>query len=288
MKENMQARLARGWRTWLKHVLVESQPTWQKFVPSFYYPYRFRGGRIYWDVTESRMMLERVFGTYEPNKYDAIAWFLRPGDVFLDVGANKGDFSLYAASLVGKDGIVIAIEPDPENCRWITRSIALNKYRQVILREVALSDQAGQATLYRGQKSGWHSLLPGLPGRDRDTVQVRTLSLDELVAEHGLNGRVTMIKVDVEGAEMMVLRGAVETLRRWPQPVVVMDVHPYLGVDPDDVCRYLEALGYRVFEESSPFNVPLRDRSQEGSQALALVARPEAPAIAEDETMRDH
>lgn len=276
------ARLGRGWRSWLKEVLVVSQPTWQKFVPSFYYPYRFRGGRIYWDVTESRMMIERVFGTYEPNKYEAIAHFVHPGQVFIDVGANKGDFALYAASLVGKDGIVIAVEPDPDNCRWIKRSIALNKYHQVTLREVALSDQTGQATLYRGQKSGWHSLLPGLPGRDRDTLQVQTMPLDELVAELGLHGRVTMIKVDVEGAEMMVLRGAVETLRRRPQPVVVMDVHPYLGVDPQDVCRFLAGLGYSIFEESSPFDVPLRARSQAGSKAIALVARPTAPALAEE------
>lgn len=278
------ASLAGAWRTRLRSFLIASQPTWQRFVPSFYYPYRFRGGRIYWDVTESRMMIERVFGEYEPNKYDAIATYLHPDQVFIDVGANKGDFSLYAASLVGKDGIVIAIEPDPDNCHWIRRSIALNKYHQVTLREAALSEQAGHATLYRGQKSGWHSLLPGLPGRDRDTVQVQTISLDDLVAELGLNGRVSMIKVDVEGAEMMVLRGATETLRSQPQPVIVMDVHPYLGVDPEEVCRFLKGLGYGIFEESSPFNVPLRTPSRDRSKALALVARPMTATSAEDDT----
>lgn len=273
-------RRGRAWKTRLKNALEESQPTWQRFVPSFYYPYRFRGGRIFWDVTESRMMIERIFGTYEPNTYDAIATFLHPGQTFIDVGANKGDFSLYAASLVGKHGRVIAVEPDADNCRWIKRSVALNKYRQVLLREAALSERTGEALLYRGQKSGWHSLMPGLPGRDRGTVRVQTLSLDQLVAELGLHGRVAMIKVDVEGAEMMVLRGAIETLRRQPQPVIAMDIHPYLGVDPEEVCRFLEGLGYVLYEESAPFNIPLRDRSPDRPTAIAIIACPLASASA--------
>lgn len=270
------ARVTFGSRAWLKDALIESQPKWRRIIPSFYYPYRFRGGRIYWDVTESPMMVKRVLGLYEPNKYDAIATFLQPGQVFIDAGANKGDFSLFGASIVGETGSVVAIEPDPINCRWVRRSVALNRYGSVVVCEAALSDQAGDATLYRGENSGWHSLVPRLPGRDKDTLLVRTVPLDDLVSELGLCGQVSMIKIDVEGAEMMVLRGAVKTLRRQPQPIVVMDIHPYLGVNPNDVCCLLEELGYGVFEESPPFDAPLRVDAplRDRSSALALVATP--------------
>lgn len=115
-------------------------------------------------------------------------------------------------------------------------------------------------------------------------MQVQTTSLDELIAELGLDGRVGMIKIDVEGAEMMVLRGATQTLRGQPQPIIVMDIHPYLGVDPDEVCCLLEGLGYAIFEEAAPFNIPLRKRSQDQGKALPIVARPLAGMSAADDT----
>ena len=68
--------------------------------------------------------------------------------VFVDVGANKGDFSLLAQRLVGDGGLVIAVEPEPENCHWIKKSIAANGYHGIRLVEASLSDGEGEATLY--------------------------------------------------------------------------------------------------------------------------------------------
>ena len=250
--------------------VIWSQPYWRRIIPSFYYPYRFRGGRIYWDITESREMVSRVLGVYEPAKYAAVDFFLRPGDVFIDVGSNKGDFALYGARIVGNTGQVLAIEPDPGNCRWIGRSIALNGYTNVAVHEVALSDRAGKSSLYRGHKSGHHSLIPALPGRDKDVVNVEAVPLDDLVRKLGLSGRVSVIKIDVEGGEMMVLSGAAKTLRSKPQPVLLMDLHPEVGVDTEEVCAFLEDLGYAIYKEYSPFDAPVTDRRR----STRLVARP--------------
>lgn len=71
-------------------------------------------------------MLSRALGLYEPEKTHELCSLLRPGMTFIDVGANKGDFTLLAAKCVGETGRVIAFEPAPENCKWIRESIAAN------------------------------------------------------------------------------------------------------------------------------------------------------------------
>ena len=78
-----------------------------------YKPYPFAGGLIYLDVDESPHMRRRVEGTYEPNKVAAVQRLLATGGTFIDVGANKGDFSLIAARTAGPEGRVIAFEPAP-------------------------------------------------------------------------------------------------------------------------------------------------------------------------------
>ncbi len=222
------------------------------------------------DITESKAMVRRVLGVYEPTKYEAISFFLRRGGIFIDVGSNRGDFVLFGARSVGNTGQVVAIEPEPTNCYWIKRSIALNGYSNVALHEVALSDYTGKALLYQGNKSGHHSLISGLPRRDKGVIEVETMLLDDLIEELGLLGRVAVIKIDAEGAEMRVLRGAKKTLQVRPQPVLLMDLHPGLGVATEEVCDFLEDLGYAIYKEVPPFDVPVINHLD----IHTLVARP--------------
>ncbi len=238
----------------LKRTIHYTYPFWSAVIPVFYYPYRFSGGRIYLNIKESPMMLSRALGLYEVAKHEAVRAFLRPGDTFIDVGANKGDFSLLAARVVGPSGHVLAFEPAPENCRWIRKSIEVNGYQNVELHQLALADQSGEATLYLGRKSGWHTLVPDLPSRDKGSIRVTTRSLDDILVEVGMEEPIAMIKIDVEGAEMRVLQGARNTLRHNDRVVLAIDIHPDLGVDAREVCSYLEGFGFRVFEERPPFD----------------------------------
>lgn len=240
---------------------MKTHRVWSKVVPGFYYPYRFEGGRIYLNIAESRMMLERAFGCYELSKQQAIKQFLRPGSTFVDVGCNKGDFSLLASRLVGSQGRVLAFEPHPENCRWIRRSIAKNAYHNIDLYELALSDANGIAQLHLGEKSGFHTLLAGMPLREKGTIEVQTRRLEDLLAEVRFERPIDAIKIDVEGAEMSVLRGARETISRNPRIVLFLDIHPYLGVNAQEVCGYLRGLGLQVFVEQPPFDILIQDHS---------------------------
>ena len=239
-------------------------------LPGFYLPYRIAGGRIFLDITESPMMLARILGRYEVSKHRAILSMLNPESTFIDVGGNKGDFSLLAAKIVGGKGRVLAFEPEPENCRWMRKSIELNGYKNIQLYEVALADRIGHAQLHLGEGSGFHSIISGLKNRDRGAVTVETTTLDSFLEDTGLDSQtIDMIKIDVEGAEMRVLRGASGMLSAVEHLVLLMDIHPNLGVDSREVCEYLVEKSFSIFREQSPLSVP----AAEYADLTSIVAR---------------
>jgi FkbM family methyltransferase len=206
-----------------------------------YRRYHVHGFTIFLNISESPMMLARARGRYDIDKITLLRRILKAGMVFVDVGANKGDFTLLAATLVGPTGIVHAFEPAPSNIAKLRQSIAANGLTNIRVHELALFDTSGEATLYlAGRRSGWHSLIGGLPHRDAGTISVPTRRLDDFDL-----GSVHAIKIDVEGSEQMVLEGARATLVR-NRPIVLLDLHPDLGVDLAAVARFFAELDYSV------------------------------------------
>lgn len=230
--------------------------------------WRVHGLRMRLDVGESPMMLMRALGLYERRKAAEIRRRLRPGAVFVDVGANQGDFALLAATLVGPGGRVVAFEPDMDNAAAIRANLSLNALGNVELREAALSDAAGPATLHRSPVSGWHSLRPGLPDRDLGRVTVAVERLDDLALP-----RLDLLKIDVEGAEAEVIAGARTTLLRH-RPVVLLDTHPQLGVDVPRLAAALRELGYAAHAPGRHATGPRLDEWPAGPADLVLL--PEA------------
>jgi FkbM family methyltransferase len=231
----------------IRTALLRRHAVLRRLLPRGYHAYPSRGGRIYLDLRESPMMLARVLRLYEVPKFAALRTCLQRGDVFVDVGANKGDFSLFAAHLTGDTGRVIAVEPEGTNADWIERSIARNRYSSVEVARVALSDHAGEATLFLGEKSGWHSLLSTDGVVTTGEVTVATQTLDELLAARGI-ARVDVIKIDVEGAEASVFAGATQTFAGNHRMTVLLDVHPGRGVDPVALADRLRGWGFTIDE----------------------------------------
>jgi FkbM family methyltransferase len=231
----------------IANALVRRHSLLRPLLPSGYHAYPVPGGRVYLDLRESPMMLARVLRVYEPAKFAAVRRLMHSGGVFVDVGGNKGDFSLVAARAAGDAGRVLCVEPEPENAAWIRRSVARNGYTSVEILPVALADRDGEATLHLGKNSGWHTLVSSGPEASVGELTVPTRTLDGVLAERGIEC-VDVVKIDVEGAEESVLSGAERTLRRSPRATILLDLHPRRGVDPVAVCARLEAWGYAIVE----------------------------------------
>jgi FkbM family methyltransferase len=143
------------------------------------------------------------------------------GDVVLDIGANVGSFALAASRLVGPAGHVYCCEPMPENRECLRRTIEANGLGNVTIVPVAVGDVVGELEIRIGRDSGGHSAV--LVG-DGPSVTVPVTTVDALIPETGV-GRVGFIKVDVEGMEAEVLRGARDTVRRDAPILAVAGYH---------------------------------------------------------------
>lgn len=227
--------------------------------------YRVEGGLIYLNLHESAAMVQRAMSAYEPAKHALIRRHLRPGMTFIDVGANKGDFTLLAACLAGNSGTVISIEPAPENHSILQRSIELNDYTNIRVLQVALSDRDGTANLQIGSTSGSHTLSPEFNGLR--TVAVPTRTLDGVVAEQQL-GSVDMIKIDVQGLELAVLRGASQTLRANPGIILLLDL-PKQSEKRRAIGEYLAPFGFTYFPDCDEL-APTRDLPATAFEVAAI------------------
>lgn len=148
----------------------------------------------------------------------------KPGDVFVDVGANVGSWTLAAARAVGPQGMVIAVEPVPHMADALRRSARANRLANVRVAEVALAEAGGTRpfSVESGNSGGSRlGLMDSDAEREFIAITVRTTSLDDLAREHGLT-RMDVVKIDVEGFEADVLAGAGGSLGRFA-PAIVME-----------------------------------------------------------------
>ncbi|MBX3415572.1 MAG: FkbM family methyltransferase [Pirellulales bacterium] len=221
--------------------------------------YRCAGGQIYLDIREKPWIRTIAIEAFERPKVHALAHFLRPGMTLVDAGANIGFFSLVAARCVGPTGRVLAVEPEPLNRARIARNVELNAYANIEIVQVALGDRNGEVTLHLATDHGHHSLLDCSPDRAGSTMLVPMQTLDVLLASRNI-GRVDVLKIDVEGFEVEVLRGVAETIRSNPEIVILMDVHESLGVNAADVCGLIESYGLSTYEVRAPYSRPTSAR----------------------------
>jgi FkbM family methyltransferase len=174
---------------------------------------------------------------YEPHLTRAIADSLQPGDSFVDVGANIGWFSLLAAARVGPTGRVLSIEAVPSNVELLVRSSHANGFENVVAMSVAASDRAGVVLLQRlgGSNAAIFSSAESAAPGDRWVSALPLDGLSSLV--RGLD----VMKIDVEGAELLVLRGAQDLIRRY-QPEIFLEYSPgMLARFPDSGTEEMQA-----------------------------------------------
>ena len=185
-------------------------------------------------------------GFWEPHVERMLRRFLAPGSVFVDIGANVGWHTALASSIVGTDGLVYAIEPNPENARLIAHTIDHNRLSNVRLIPLALGETTGFYPYRSAIGSNGGFVGQGQYLLDPRATIVPTIRFDDLDI-----ARVDVIKIDVEGAEPIVLRGAAATIER-DHPVIIFEfsdvmIQGIAGVAPRDHLKMFESYGYELW-----------------------------------------
>ncbi len=172
---------------------------------------------------------------------------IQPGQTVFDVGVYRGYFSLAFLGKVGNTGKIIAFEPNPHTVRLLQETIAVNHLSNMILVSKAVSDQPnGKLKMWVAGISSVSSLRgEALDTPSSETIEVDVTSIDQYVTETGIFPDV--IKIDIEGAELLALQGAAETLKQ-QKTIVACEIHPNklpaFGHSAQQVEEFFAKLGY--------------------------------------------
>ena len=203
--------------------------------------------RMYVDITDDLVGAVIARGGFEPHVTRAIANTLRPGDTFLDLGANIGYFSLLAASRVGPTGHVIGFEARPDNVSLARLSVRENGFRNVTLHNLAVSERDSQLRMHAPDHTSLSEVVDGSVEGTEHFVVIQAVALDDALAALP---RLDVVKMDIDGGELRAVRGMRGVLRRH-RPKLFFEFAPYvlreLGrCNPTLVLEEILALGYRL------------------------------------------
>lgn len=197
-----------------------------------------------------------LYGVYEPFMLDIISKYLKPGMTYIDIGANIGQHSMYAASIVGQHGKVHAYEPIPKIYEQLLRSSSANTYEDIIhAHNYALGEKESVEILNVSKDIGGSSLVNQNDETEEKIQVVIKKGDDELLAL----SRVDMIKIDVEGYELEVLQGIKETLFKY-QPVLLLEYSGQFYKNNTDkhgikILTLLTECGYSLYDIEDDMSV---------------------------------
>jgi len=209
---------------------------WWSYFPASFSP--DRGAFDYWgeDIGDLRFLWK----------------YLRPGMTFLDIGAHHGVYSVIAAKKLGSSGRVVAFEPSPRERERLLVHLRHNGAKSVTVEPLALAEEEGKASFTIVVKgfTTMNSLRPPPINHPTEQVTVDTTTVDSYFESRQID-RVDLVKIDTEGGELAVFRGASKLLSQF-RPVIVCEVLDLVtrawGYRATEIVKALEAYGYQWFE----------------------------------------
>jgi FkbM family methyltransferase len=211
-------------------------------------------GNLFFNCALHEHISSQVFwrGSYSSAELSWMGQVIKKDWVFFDIGANKGEFSLFAAKRLTQ-GKVIAFEPVPSLCAELQQNILLNHFQQVRVVCKGLSDCQGEAIIYNAREKydnewnlGTYSIYQG---NKTNTAfgKIELMVLDDFVKSENME-RLDLMKIDIEGAEWKMLQGARETIARF-KPLILVELNAETtaaaGYTPIDILDFLKGFGYR-------------------------------------------
>lgn len=183
-------------------------------------------------------------GLPDYHEMNFIRRYLRPGEGFIDIGANIGVYTLLAASIVGNEGRVESFEPGPEALGRLRENVAINRLSQVTIHSFAVGDCIGKIRFQCGgdatnRMASANNVLHG------NNMEVQCVTLDGMFKDRTFS----MGKIDIEGAEPLALIGASEMIRSLNPPVWMLEINGLLnsyGYSEKQLAAWLAERGYRL------------------------------------------
>lgn len=231
----------------------------------------------------SEHMGSQIFlrGSYSQYILQTVEKALKPDSIFVDVGANQGEFTVAAARLL-TEGKVIAIEPVSKWVRRLQDNVCLNDFKNITVLQVALGAKAETRPVYNTPQAfsdGTHNdgLTSLFPSAQRTVVveHVHVERWDDVMSRMGIP-KVDVMKLDIEGGEWYALQGAQQTLERL-RPILFFELETEhcrnAGYEAEDFLMWLVHLGYRLERIHKDRTVPFRPQDILPSQNV--VAYPE-------------
>jgi len=249
----------------------------RRIFPGMPIPLRLSFG-AWWLAEKSALDHELTFNEFEPMEVQFVERLLRRGMTVIDAGAHHGLYTLLASKRLGRDGKVIAIEPSPRERERLKRHLRLNRCSNTELVTCALGEDAGETGFYlvEGEHDWCNSLRPPEVDGPVRTVRVSVRRLDDVLAELGVS-KVDFLKLDVEGAELSVLHGAIKLLEGESRPAILAEVQDARtaawGYSAREILEFLIGMDYRWFVIVAKGALRPISRDQE-SYDVNLVALP--------------
>lgn len=235
-----------------------------------------RGG-VKWRINPVSLVQRSLYylGFYERHETNWVLAQAKPGWTVFDVGANFGYYSLRIAGSLGDRAVIHSFEPEEGMFRRLGEQVSLNGFTSITPRRIALSNVDGELELVAPGKGnegvGQLRTAEGKAPPDR-LQRVVSMRMDTYVRLHQVE-RLDFVKIDVEGAECLVLEGAQDTLRRL-RPVLMVEINPEalgaFGVSADWLLERIRSLGYDVFRIGASGLEPLPNASAIGDYVNAI------------------
>jgi FkbM family methyltransferase len=205
------------------------------------------GVKLYLNPRDPVLSPAVALGVYENYEIEVFRSLCKAGATVVDIGANVGLYTAIAAARVGKEGTVIAIEPHPESYQYLEKTVVGNSLTQVRSFKLAAGDSDKTIALFLTADNKADSRIYNDTGQ-RQKIFTQMLDLDSLLSDIGI-GKVDVIKMDIQGAEALALRGMSRTLANNPKIVILTEFWPWgieqTGLSPLGFLMDLQQAGFK-------------------------------------------
>lgn len=286
LKEKVRPPLIPLLRAYIKYAPFDSlkQRFWMHIIRPYFewtsYTFiaeTFFGSKITGNTIDIIQRYIYYFGIWEPNLSRWMKGRLSIGDTFVDVGANIGYFSLYASKLVGDAGSVVAIEASPRIFKSLQKNIGLNLIKNIRAVNIAASDCRQMLKLYSGNKSNIGETTIFEAADFQLECETEAMPLSEILSREEIN-KTRLIKIDVEGAEWLVIKGLYPLLKSCRNDLeIIVEISPNRLAEqrkrPEDIVSAFENFGFHAYSLNNDYS-PLSYLSSQSIKRPVRIKEP--------------